>query len=71
MEMCVNKGNNKITELRTVLQRESQNSLVYKQTKSVNNRKTVKRNYINDGRFWKRNSFDSQLIGKVPLYIYR
>jgi hypothetical protein len=35
------KGNNKITELRTILQRESQNSL-YKQTKSVNNRKTVK-----------------------------
>ena len=30
-----NKGNNKITELRTILQRESQ-------TKSVNNRKTVK-----------------------------
>jgi hypothetical protein len=23
---CINKGNNKITELRTVLQRESQNS---------------------------------------------
>ena len=38
----VNKGNNKITELRTILQRESQNSSVYKQTKSVNNRKTVK-----------------------------
>jgi hypothetical protein len=38
----VDKGNNKITELRTILQRESQNSLVYKQTKSVNNRKTVK-----------------------------
>jgi hypothetical protein len=36
------KGNNKITELRTILQRESQNSYVYKQTKSVNNRKTVK-----------------------------
>jgi len=36
-----NKGNNKITELRTILQRESQNS-VYRQTKSVNNRKTVK-----------------------------
>ena len=35
-----NKGNNKITELRTILQRESQNS--YKQTKSVNNRKTLK-----------------------------
>ena len=38
----INKGNNKITELRTILQRESQNSYVYKQTKSVNNRKTVK-----------------------------
>jgi hypothetical protein len=37
-----NKGNNKITELRTILQMESQNSYVYKQTKSVNNRKTVK-----------------------------
>jgi hypothetical protein len=37
-----NKGNNKITELRTILQRESQNSSLYKQTKSVNNRKTVK-----------------------------
>ena len=38
----MNKGNNKITELRTILQRESQNSQVYKQKKSVNNRKTVK-----------------------------
>ena len=37
-----NKGNNKITELRTILQRESQNSQVIKQTKSVNKRKTVK-----------------------------
>jgi hypothetical protein len=37
-----NKGNNKITELRTILQRESQNSLLYKQTKSVNNRQIVK-----------------------------
>jgi len=37
-----NKGNNKITELRTILQRESQNPKVYKQTKSVNNRKSVK-----------------------------
>jgi hypothetical protein len=36
----MNKGNNKITELRTILQRESQNSSVYKQRKSVNNRKT-------------------------------
>ena len=38
----VNKGNNKTTELRTIPQRESQNSQLYKQTKSVNNRKTVK-----------------------------
>jgi hypothetical protein len=38
----VNKGNNKITELRTILQRESQTSYVYKQTKSVHNWKTVK-----------------------------
>ena len=37
-----NNGNNKITELRTILQRESPNSYLYKQTKSVNNRKTVK-----------------------------
>jgi hypothetical protein len=36
-----NKGNNKITELRTILQRESQNSYVYKQTKSVKTVKTV------------------------------
>ena len=42
IDIKLNKGNNKITELRTILQRESQNSLVYKQTKSVNNRKTVK-----------------------------
>ena len=32
-----NKGNNNITELRAILQRESQNSQLYKQTKSVNN----------------------------------
>ena len=37
-----NMGNNKITEPRAILQRESKNSLVYKQTKSVTNRKTVK-----------------------------
>jgi hypothetical protein len=37
-----NKGNNKITELRTILQRENLNSLVYKQKNSVNNRKAVK-----------------------------
>ena len=36
-----NKGNNKITELRTILQRESQNSYVYKHTKSVKTVKTV------------------------------
>ena len=30
-----NKGNNTITELRTILQRESQNAYVYKQTTSV------------------------------------
>ena len=39
-----NKGNTKITELRTIFQRESQNSYVYKQTISVNNRKTENRN---------------------------
>ena len=38
--MINNKGNNKIIELRTIFQRESQNSQTYKQTKSVNNRKT-------------------------------
>jgi hypothetical protein len=32
----VNKGNNKITELRAILQRESQNSLLYKQTLARN-----------------------------------
>jgi hypothetical protein len=37
-----NKGNNNIIELRTTIQRESQNSYVYKQKKSVNNRKSVK-----------------------------
>ena len=42
LDIGVNKGNNKITELRTILQRESKNSSLYKQTKSVNNRKTVK-----------------------------
>jgi hypothetical protein len=41
-KILFDKGNNKITELRTILQRESQNSYLYKQTKSVNNRKTVK-----------------------------
>ena len=40
--VLVDKGNNKITELRTFLTKESQNSQVYKQTKSVNNPKTVK-----------------------------
>jgi hypothetical protein len=40
--ILVYKGNNKITELRTILQRESQNSYVYKQTKSVNYRKLWK-----------------------------
>ena len=40
--IMMNKGNNKITELRTIFQRESQSSKVYKQTKSVNNWKTVK-----------------------------
>jgi hypothetical protein len=37
-------GNIKITKLRTIFQWESQNSQVYKQTKSVNNRKTENRN---------------------------
>jgi hypothetical protein len=37
-----NKGNNKITEHRAIFQRESKNSYINKQTKSVNNRKTVK-----------------------------
>jgi hypothetical protein len=40
----INKGNSKITKLRTIFQWESQNSQVYKQTKSVNNRKTENRN---------------------------
>jgi hypothetical protein len=42
VKKSISKGNNKITELRTILQRESQNSFLYKQIKSVNNRKTVK-----------------------------
>jgi len=42
VDVLANKGNTKITELRTLLQRESQSSLLYKQTKSVNNRKIVK-----------------------------
>ena len=42
VKISIIKGNNKITELRAILQKESQISLVYKQTKSVNNRKTVK-----------------------------
>jgi GTP-sensing pleiotropic transcriptional regulator CodY len=37
-----NKGNNKITEHRTIFQRERQNSYVNKQTKSVNNRNSGK-----------------------------
>ena len=41
-KLMENKGNNKITKLQTILQRESQNSHVYRQTKSVNNWKTVK-----------------------------
>ena len=44
--LCTNsiliKGNNKITELLTILQRESQNSYEYRQKKSVNNWRTVK-----------------------------
>ena len=42
LHRTLNKDNSKSTELRTILQREGQNSYVYKQTKSVNNRKTVK-----------------------------
>jgi hypothetical protein len=50
--MTINKGNNKITELRTILQRESQNSQVYKQTQSVNNRKTVKTVLVTYFHWW-------------------
>ena len=38
----VNKGNNKISEHRAIFQRKRQNSLINKQTKSVNNRETGK-----------------------------
>jgi hypothetical protein len=38
----INNSNNKTTELRTILQRESKNPQLHKQTKSVNNPKTVK-----------------------------
>ena len=41
LTLNTNKGNNKSTELRTIFQRESQNYKVYKQTQSVNSRKTV------------------------------
>jgi hypothetical protein len=34
----INQANNKITELRAILQREIQNSSLYRQTKSVKNR---------------------------------
>ena len=46
VQNVLNKGNNKITELRTILQRESQNSQSYKQTKSVNNRKTTCKHHM-------------------------
>ena len=36
-ELTIHKGNNKITEHRALFQRERQNSLINKQTKSVNN----------------------------------
>jgi hypothetical protein len=39
----INEGSKQITELRTILQRESKKLSVYKQTKSVNNRKTENR----------------------------
>jgi hypothetical protein len=39
----INEGSKQITELRTILLRESQKFSVYKQTKSVNNRKTENR----------------------------
>jgi len=42
VKIPTNKGNNKITEHRVIFQRERQNSYVNKQTKSINNRKTVK-----------------------------
>jgi hypothetical protein len=39
----MNKGNNKITELRTIFQSESQTHKYKKETKSVNNRKMQER----------------------------
>ena len=73
----INKGNNKITELRTILQRESQNSYLYKQTKSVNNRKTVKtvmtltwyRHFKRNGglnQILRRQTSRSHYVSKVP-----
>ena len=41
LTLNTNKGNKKITELLTIFQKESQNSKVYQQTKSVNSQKTV------------------------------
>jgi hypothetical protein len=42
--VSMNKGNNKITELRTILQRESQNSLVYRQKNQSTTGKCENRN---------------------------
>ena len=53
-----NKGNNKITELRTILQRESQNSYVYKQTKSVNFSVEIKNKTYHIIRTVKTNNID-------------
>jgi hypothetical protein len=56
----MNKGNNKIIELRAILQRESQNSYLYKQTKlKMYKDKEVKKCqgcfFVN---VWRKNIFD-------------
>jgi hypothetical protein len=56
----MNKRNNKITELRAILQRESQNSQPYKQTKSVNNRKTVKTQWP-----WLGTGISKEMVGRI------
>jgi hypothetical protein len=44
LNSSIHKGINKMTELRTILQRESKNAYLYKQTKSVNNENCENRN---------------------------
>jgi hypothetical protein len=58
-----NKGNNKITEHRAIFQRESQNSYVNKQTKSVNNRKTGKTQWP-----WLGTGISKEIVAWISVY---